>query len=176
MLSESTYLPSGNYHPRLRSSRDLICCQLDELMFFSTSTVSEREGEGEGGRDNDAKGEQEWREVLSILTPALRTQRFYNIQIYSPSPFTPLACLSEMKSIMVPGLAPVPGMVQYFYKWSIATSNLACTCMFKELWRTVRGWNFWIGWEDAGKINLRPRHRGLAYSSHLHTHGVTGYD
>lgn len=34
MLSESTYLPSGNYHPRIRSNSDLIYCQSDELMFF----------------------------------------------------------------------------------------------------------------------------------------------
>lgn len=30
---------SGNHHTRLRSNRDLICCQVDELMFFSSFTV-----------------------------------------------------------------------------------------------------------------------------------------
>ena len=66
MLSESTYLSSGNYHPRLRSNRDFDLLSVRRIDVFSQFMVFygqrereiERERERERERGKGEKGER----------------------------------------------------------------------------------------------------------------------
>lgn len=55
MLSESTYLSSGNYHPRLRSNRDFDLLSVRQIDVFSQFMVFYRQRKSERERESKVR-------------------------------------------------------------------------------------------------------------------------
>ena len=66
MLSESTYLSSGNYHPRLRSNRDFDLLSVRRIDVFSQFMVfyGQREREREREREVRVRRERDESKVV----------------------------------------------------------------------------------------------------------------
>lgn len=105
---ESPCLLSGNYHSRLRSSSDLIYCQLDKLMSFSAFISY---GHGVGCGEVKVRRDRDKFIVVQCQPSGSKAFKIFKATLYHLFPWLLVQETSEMKSIAVPGLASVPSTI-----------------------------------------------------------------
>lgn len=154
MLSEGTYFPSGNYHPRLGSSRDLINCQWDELMFSSTFTHfftdCRRHRENEKVREGWHK--EEFKVFKCQAWSFLKYSELFFQDLFSGCLFKKSVVWNQQRSKCC--TPPIFILAEYFYKWSLTTLNVPSGVMVKLLWRT------WQGVTSQNKVRNRKKISG----------------